>query len=146
MDYVPDKSVLHLLHRATQVADDIFNRGQEGDALTPRQFVVLAAIARFEGSSQTHITAATGVDRSTMADIVKRLLRKGLVARKRARGDARAYAVKVTAIGRELMERTSATIRRAEQELLAPLSPQARTALITSLLELSKIPQRSEQD
>ncbi|MFZ1102753.1 MAG: helix-turn-helix domain-containing protein, partial [Hyphomicrobiaceae bacterium] len=38
----------------------------------------------------------TGIDRSTLADIVRRLTRKGLLQRCRTNEDARAYAVRLT--------------------------------------------------
>jgi DNA-binding MarR family transcriptional regulator len=48
-----------------------------------------------EGLSQTGIVARTGIDRSTLADLVRRLQRKGLLQRRRTKDDARAYAVKM---------------------------------------------------
>ena len=41
----------------------------------------------------------TGIDRSTLADIVARLLARGLIQRKRAKEDGRAYAIKLTPQG-----------------------------------------------
>ena len=66
-------SVLHLLHRAGQAADELFAKEMEGSDLTPRQFAVLVVLAKHENASQTDIVNATGIDRSTLADIVKRL-------------------------------------------------------------------------
>ena len=42
--------------------------------LTPRQFAVLMTIAEEEGLTQTDLVDRTGIDRSTLADIVARLL------------------------------------------------------------------------
>ena len=73
MKFSTNTSLLHRLHRASQIATERFS-SELGDAgLTPRQIIVLAAIAADEGASQTTIVEATGVDRSTLADIVKRL-------------------------------------------------------------------------
>ena len=46
--------------------------------LTPRQFAVLITVAGDEGVSQTGIVDATGIDRSTVAEMVQRLAKKGL--------------------------------------------------------------------
>ena len=62
----PLLSVLHLLHRAGQRADGLFAR-HAGIALTPRQFIILQAVAEGDGLSQTDIMAATGIDRSSIA-------------------------------------------------------------------------------
>ncbi|MCK9911289.1 MarR family transcriptional regulator, partial [Microbacteriaceae bacterium K1510] len=64
--------------------------------LTPRQYAVLVAVAQNEGVSQTLLVEKTGVDRSTLADIVRRMLKKGLLQRRRTKEDARAYSVKLT--------------------------------------------------
>ena len=53
-------SVIHLLHRAGQRADDLFTRAVAGLDVAPRQFVVLLAVSEAEGLSQTDIMDATG--------------------------------------------------------------------------------------
>src|SRR5262245_47397948 len=87
-------SALHLLHRAGQCADEMFAVSVGEVGLTPRQFAVMAAIANTEEPSQTTLVEYTGIDRSTMADIVRRLTSRGLVQRRRTRRDARRYAVR----------------------------------------------------
>lgn len=64
--------------------------------LTPRQLAVLISVAGHPGLNQTQLVKLTGTDRSTLADLVKRLQRKGLLQRRRTREDARAYSVKLT--------------------------------------------------
>ena len=106
-----DRSPVHLLHRAGQCAADIFQA--EISDLTPRQLAILMTVASDEGASQTKLVDATGVDRSTMADIVKRLVRKRLLQRRRTREDARAYAVKLTDEGRRVLSAASPVLRAA---------------------------------
>ena len=97
-----DRSPVHLLHRASQAVEEIFQA--EGDSdLTPRQLAVLATEAGNEGLSQTDIVNLTGIDRSTLADIVRRLVKKGLLQRRRTKQDARAYAVKLTEEGQRVL-------------------------------------------
>ncbi|MEZ5853842.1 MAG: helix-turn-helix domain-containing protein [Hyphomicrobiaceae bacterium] len=66
----------HLLHRAGQKAAEVF-AVKAGGKLTPRQYAVMAAIAGTSRASQTDLVMITGVDRSTLADIVKRLVQRG---------------------------------------------------------------------
>ncbi len=49
------ESMLHLLHRAGQVADEMFTEEMQGSDLTPRQFAVLRVLQRLETASQTDI-------------------------------------------------------------------------------------------
>jgi DNA-binding MarR family transcriptional regulator len=92
-------SALHLLHRAGQCAGDVFQAEMVAGDLTPRQFAVLVSVSQDEGLSQTSLVRKTGIDRSTLADIVRRMLRKGLLQRQRTKDDARAYSVKLTEEG-----------------------------------------------
>jgi DNA-binding MarR family transcriptional regulator len=64
---IPLLSPIHLLHRASQRADGLFARQVRPSDLTPRQFVVLQAVADKSGLSQTDIMAVTGIDRSSTA-------------------------------------------------------------------------------
>jgi len=85
-----NRSAMHLLHRAGQCAADIFALEARASGLTPRQFAVLMVVAEEEGLTQTDLVERTGIDRSTLADIVGRLLSHGLIQRRRAKEDARA--------------------------------------------------------
>jgi hypothetical protein len=70
------RSPVHLLHRAVQCAEDLFHGEMHRDNLTPRQVGVLIVVAEQEGLSQTGLVERTGIDRSTMADMVNRMQRK----------------------------------------------------------------------
>ena len=77
------RSPIHLLHRAGQCAGDIFHAEMLHGELTPRQFAVLYTVANNQGLSQTGLVERTGIDRSTLADIVRRMQKKGLLQRRR---------------------------------------------------------------
>jgi DNA-binding MarR family transcriptional regulator len=129
-------SMLHLLHRAGQVADELFAEEMQGSELTPRQFAVLQVLERLETASQTAIVNETGIDRSTLADIVKRLVSRGLIARRRSKTDARAYAVRLTAAGREALKGAEPASARVESRLLKVLPQNRRDAFVDSLSQL----------
>jgi DNA-binding MarR family transcriptional regulator len=91
-------SPTHLLHRAGQLADDLFSRAVGDLGITARQYVVLSVVDGLEDPSQTTLCQNTGIDRSTLADIVRRLVGRGLLRRRRTRSDARMYAVRITSV------------------------------------------------
>jgi DNA-binding MarR family transcriptional regulator len=125
------RSPIHVLHRATQCADSIFHT-KIGD-LTTRQLAVLEAVAVHKGASQTILTQVTGVDRSTMADLVKRLTRKGLLQRRRTAADARAYAVKLTDEGRRVLRKSGPLVKAVDERVLASLPEAQRELFLSSL-------------
>jgi DNA-binding MarR family transcriptional regulator len=90
-------------------------------------------IAEEEGLTQTDLVERTGIDRSTLADIVARLLARGLIHRRRAKEDARAYAIKLTAQGWKGLRDTEPGAVAADSRLLAVLPPAKRQEFLDSL-------------
>jgi MarR family transcriptional regulator, temperature-dependent positive regulator of motility len=129
-----DHSPTHLVHRVAQCAGDIFqSHTRDNSDLTPRQVAVLATVAQNEGLSQTGIVERTGIDRSTLADLVRRLKKKGLLERRRTKEDARAYAVTLSDEGRRVLRTIEPLAKRVDEQILAALPPKARPLLITAL-------------
>lgn len=126
-------SALHLLHRAGQCADEMFAVSVGEVGLTPRQFAVMTAIANSEEPSQTTLVERTGIDRSTMADIVRRLTSRGLVQRRRTRRDARRYAVRLTDKGEVALRLAEPAARTTDEKILSALAPTQRDAFLRSL-------------
>ena len=129
-----DRSITHLLHRASQAASDCFAREADDSDITPRQMAVLTAISADEGASQTDVVAATGIDRSTMADLMRRLIKKGLVKRRRSRLDARAYQLALTGAGEKALTKLTPVLERAETAILQALPAKRRGDLLSLLL------------
>jgi DNA-binding MarR family transcriptional regulator len=128
-----ERSATHLIHRAGQCATDIFQGEARDSGLTPRQFAVLMTIADEEGLTQTDLVAHTGIDRSTLADIVARLLSRGLINRRRAKEDGRAYAIKLTAQGWKGLREAEPGAAAADSRLLAALPPAKRQEFLDTL-------------
>ncbi len=128
-----DRSPTHLLHRAGQCAGDVFLGEMGGSDLTPRQYAVLVTVSLNEGLSQTNLVERTGIDRSTLADVVRRMLKKGLLQRRRTKDDARAYAVKLTDEGWRALKASDPIAKRVDERLLAPLPPASRERFMADL-------------
>lgn len=107
------------LHRAGQIADDAMAEylRDAGADITPRQAVVLYAISLSIDPSQTSLVDRTGVDRSTLADLVRRLVERGLVSRRRVKEDRRRYAVTLTVQGIQTLDRAMAADAAASAEI-----------------------------
>lgn len=132
-----DASVGHLLHRAAQRALDFYADEGGAGAITQRQHAVLAAVAAKEGAAQADLVAATGVDRSTLADMVARMLDKGLLVRERSTVDARANAVRLTDAGRAALAETGPRAAAADARLLALLPKGRRDGFLEALASLA---------
>lgn len=128
----------HLLHRAQQFASDQFADASGGVQITQRQFAVLCAVNAQEGLTQTQLVQATGIDRSTLAELVSRMASKGLLMREKAAGDARANAVRFTDAGRELFNSAIAGARAADAAILDALPKNKRASFAEALTRISR--------
>jgi len=133
-----ERSPSHLLHRALQLALDIYGEEVGPGALTQRQYAVLAAVAADEGLTQTDLVRATGIDRSTLADMIARMIDKGYLGRERSITDARAKTVRLTEMGREALDDDLPKVAGADARILGYLTAGKRDAFITALSALSK--------
>ena len=128
----------HLMHRVLQLALDIYAEEAGPDGLTQRQFAVLEAVSARSGLTQTDLVKATGIDRSTLADLVARMTAKGLLERERSALDARAKAVRLSEAGQAALEAARPRVVAADKRILA-LLPKARREgfldLLTSLTD-----------
>ncbi|MEQ1615373.1 MAG: MarR family transcriptional regulator [Hyphomicrobiaceae bacterium] len=129
-------SAIHLLHRAGQCADELFAKKIGKSDLTPRQFAVLMSVSKSEDLSQTALVDATGIDRSTLADIVRRLVERGLLVRKRTKQDARMYAVRLSAAGRHAIESAAPGAVATNDALLASLPVSQRSVFVNALQKI----------
>ena len=127
------RSPAHLVHRVAQCAGDIFQTQMAHGDLTPRQVAVLTTVAQNEGLSQTDLVESTGIDRSTLADIVRRLKKKGILERRRTKEDGRTYAVTLTDEGRRVLRTIEPLAKRVDEAILADLPPKDRADFITAL-------------
>ncbi len=131
-----DRSPVHLLHRASQSVTDLFSRVIKSD-LTPRQLAVLTAVARNEGCNQTDIVEQTGIDRSTMAEMVRRLVDKGLIERRRSKKDTRAYVIKLSQDGQRILKSAEPLAKRVDDKVLHALGGRS-AAFLDSLSVLAQ--------
>ncbi len=136
-------SPLYLLHRAGQCAENLFQVEMEALELTPRQFAVLFAVSSNQGSSQTELVEGTGIDRSTMADLVRRLLKRGMLERRRSKNDARAYSVMLTEQGQQALKSAKPIAKRVDERLLGALSEEHAKELVRNLSTIIRAFDRS---
>jgi DNA-binding MarR family transcriptional regulator len=130
-----DRSPSHLLHRALQRALDIYAEEFGEAAITQRQFAVLAAAETYEGATQADLVRITGIDRSTLADMARRMIDKSLLERERSAVDARANAVRLTDAGRAALVEAGPRMQAVDTRVLKLISGGGRRAAFVGLLQ-----------
>ena len=128
---------LHALHRAAQRADSLFARHGGAGNITPRQFAVLEAVSLADGLNQVQIMKATGIDRSSTAELVARLVSLKWLHRRRAKRDMRSYVVRLTEAGRVRLAVGRAAAEAANEALLSVLPATQRRDFVRALARVA---------
>lgn len=127
----------YLIKRCQQFYGDLYAQETGKSELTKQQFTVLSALENNEGASQTALVDITGIDRSTLAEMVRRMLERGLLSRERTEADARANSISLTTAGRKALRSARQAAERAEKALLEPLAVSERTRFIKALATIA---------
>ncbi|HEY9281695.1 MAG TPA: MarR family winged helix-turn-helix transcriptional regulator [Eoetvoesiella sp.] len=125
-----------LVRRLHQVHYSIFFEECKEENITPVQYGILTVLSRSPWLDQTAIGFELGLDRTTSADVIKRLEEKGLLERRINRRDRRSRQAAVTSEGLRVMRLLQNGMAQAQKRLLQPLSPQNQKIFLKLLSEL----------
>src|SRR6201989_1034181 len=128
----------HLIRRCQQYYGDLYAREAGARELTKQQFMLLAALEQNDGASQTALVEITGIDRSTLAEMVRRMLAKGLLSRERTEEDQRAKPVPISPTGRKALRAARNAADRAEKALLEALPLPERQKFVKALTQIAQ--------
>ena len=128
----------HLIRRCQQFYGDLYAREAGAKDLTKQQFTLLCALEQNDGVSQTALVEITGIDRSTLAEMVRRMLERGLLSRKRTEEDQRANAVAISPAGRKALRGARNAADRAERALLEALPVPERQKFVKALFQIAQ--------
>ncbi len=127
----------YLVSRCGMYAARQFAERLESIDLTPRMWGALNVLDAEGPVSQHQLGKAIGMDPSSMVGTIDELESRGLVRRQPHPSDRRAHALHVTEAGRKTLARGRRLARAAQNDLLAPLSPEDRLQLHDLLLRIA---------
>ena len=116
----------YLIRRLHQIHVGLFAEECGGADLTPVQSAILTVLQGGEGMDQLTLSTSVGIDRTSGADVIRRLERRGLLTRISSEQDRRAKIVKITVEGRTFLKRVRPRMARAQDRLIAPLDDEER--------------------
>ena len=122
-----------LLRRCHQRSSDIYSARTGVGAPTRQQLAILLAIHQLDRPTQARISARTGADRNTIAEVIRRLSARGLVEKRPSPDDSRASELELTAEGTAMVEAMLPQVRAVQAEILAPLPPELRSTFLLCL-------------
>ncbi|MEV7282239.1 MarR family transcriptional regulator [Streptomyces sp. NPDC093111] len=125
------------LARRLQQAHHLLWTTMVSEEITSPQFGVLNALLAEPGLDQRTLGERVGLDRSTIAEVVSRLTRRGLLDKVRDPDDGRRSLLRLTEDGERTHRKLTVRTARMNQVFLAPLSPQEQTDFLALLRRVS---------
>lgn len=117
------------IRRAYQRLTADFNKAP----LTLPQTSVLRALMDRGIVNQTSLVAATGIDRSTLGEMLKRMASQGLVAAVRLESDNRNNLISLTPAGRKALLKSETALADAESSMMRMVPHADRQAFLRCL-------------
>lgn len=111
----------HLARRLQQAHHLLWN-AMVSEEITSPQFAVLNALVAEPGMDQRTVGERVGLDRSTIAEVISRLTRRGLLDKVRDPQDGRRFLLRLTEDGERTHRKLTVRTARMNQVFLAPLS------------------------
>lgn len=124
-----------LVRRLHQIHLSMFLEECKDHQITPVQYGILSTLSVMPSLDQTTLGAELGLDRTTTADVVRRLEERGLVKRAPDPQDRRTRRVKLTREGKQVVDALHPNMERAQARMLEPLNP-AERAMFLHLLSV----------
>jgi DNA-binding MarR family transcriptional regulator len=120
-----------------------FHRGANAVTIrrgvTADQFVLLTVLADEDGLTQAALAERTASDPNTIAAMLRRLERRGLVRRAIPATDRRTRLVRLTAAGRRIQRRLAADLAPLLQSLWFAADDASRPHLLAALERLPQV-------
>ncbi|MFJ3219025.1 MarR family winged helix-turn-helix transcriptional regulator [Kitasatospora sp. NPDC086801] len=114
------RAIGYLIRVGQQVHTKLWSE-HVGAELTAPQYAVLDALELEPGADQRTVGELASLDKATMAEMVSRLVRRGLVQRRRDPSDGRRNLLSLSPAGQDLLHRSAAGVAEVQRLLLAPL-------------------------
>jgi DNA-binding MarR family transcriptional regulator len=125
-----------LIRRLTQIGQAIFFDLCKSESITPLQVGMLTALSMNPWLDQKAIGRELALDRTTTAEVLKRLSDKGLVETRINPDDRRSRLSVITKQGLKLINSLQESIARSQELLLEPLPPEERVIFMKLLTQL----------
>ncbi|SDC56615.1 MarR family winged helix-turn-helix transcriptional regulator [Streptomyces prasinopilosus] len=119
----------HLARRLQQAHHLLWN-AMVSEEITSPQFAVLNALVAEPGLDQRTVGERVGLDRSTIAEVIGRLLRRDLLDKVRDPRDGRRFLLRLTDDGLRTHRRLAVRTARMNQVLLGPLDADEQAAFL----------------
>ncbi len=121
------------IRRLHQISVGIFLQAVGERGVTPVQYAALQVVHNEPGIDQRTLARTIALDTSTTGGVVDRLEARGWLERRMSPEDRRARQLFLTPPGEQGLADTLPAMLRAQEQILAPLTPRQRTEFMRLL-------------
>ena len=122
-----------LLRRAWYGLNQAFRRRIAHLGVTPDQFTIMRTLLEHEGITQRELTGLMSSDPNTVASLLERMERAGLVERRAHERDRRANCLRLKPLGERKYQEARALAVNMQTEILRTLPADARESFLENL-------------
>jgi DNA-binding MarR family transcriptional regulator len=128
-----DKMLGYVIRRTQMWMIQDFRRALKGLDITPAQFSVLQIVRANPGVSQVRVARALAIERARLVQMIDQLQAAGHVERARSAVDRRSHALRLTAVGAELLTRAEARFEAHERNVATRIAASDHAELLRIL-------------
>jgi DNA-binding MarR family transcriptional regulator len=123
---IVDKAIGFWINRVYQVSRaELYRRfAEQGEDVTPEQWMVLIRLWERDAVSQAELSEATLRDAPTMSRILRVMEEHGMIQRRRSSEDARVQTVHLTRRGRALKDKLVPVAREIVARMVRGIDPE----------------------
>jgi DNA-binding MarR family transcriptional regulator len=115
-----------LLRCASNIADAAYYKHAGNAEITHRQFAVLLSLRNGGQMTQAALSAVTRMDRSTINEMVPRMLERNLISKSNSPHDKRAIHLSIAAHGLKTLKEVLPAVIRSQEMILGSLPKEYR--------------------
>jgi DNA-binding MarR family transcriptional regulator len=115
-----------LLRCASNIADASYYKQVGNIQISPRQLAVLLSLRNHGQLTQSKLSTLTKMDKSTINEMVPRMIERGLISRSNSPDDKRAIHLSITSHGLKTLKEILPASILSQEMILAPLPKEYR--------------------
>lgn len=125
-----------LIRRLHQIHLHLFSEETREHNLSAVQYSLLTALDERGEQDQNTLALTLGLERTSVAEVIPRLMKRGLLSRRQNEQDKRFKLVNLTPEGKQLLEEMREGVERAHEKTIAALPPEQQEQFLNMLLQL----------
>ena len=128
----------HLIRRTNQAHTQLWAEIVPVD-ITGSQYSILSALSAHGDLDQATVGRLTSLDKSSVAELARRMAQRGLLQRRKDERDARKRVLRITEDGARTVAEAAPYVHRVGQRLLASLDERERAQFLEYLRRVGEL-------